>query len=266
MQLQEKKAEFEKHGLRVVGLSYDNPQILADFARRKGITFPLLADSDSSSIAALGLVNPEGKGMTAGVAFPGILLLDADGKVRETIFEDSYAVRPSADSVLARFFPDSEPAAVVPKGADFALSQTGTEGIAGSAWELVVEFPLPDKAHLYAPGSEGYQPLELVLEPNPMFEVSKVEYPASHLMELPDIGESVPVYSGTVKLTVPVKVALNDETKKLRAPTEVELTGTLRYQICTDKTCFLPQEQKVVWKATIKPLDRQRSQDQYKHQ
>ena len=259
------KSEFEKRGLKIVGLSYDNREVLADFAQRKGIDFPLLADSDSSSLAKLGLVNPEGKGMTEGVAFPGILVLNADGVIQETFFEDSYAVRPSAGSVLASLYPETAAVPQLPEGQDYRLTQTGTEGIAGSSWELVVEFPLPPKAHLYAPGNTSYQPLQLTLEPNPFLEFGEAQYPDSQVLELEAIGESVPVFSDHVELKVPLKIALTEDTKKIKAPLDVKVIGVLQYQICTDKTCFLPQQEDVEWKVTIKPLDRNRSPERDRH-
>ncbi len=252
--------------MKIVGLSYDSREILSDFARRKGIDFPLLADSDSSSLDKLGLVNPEGKGMTKGVALPGILVLDADGVIRETFFEDSYAVRPSAGSVLASLYPETAVVPELPDSQDYRLSQTGSEGIAGSSWELIVEFPLPPKAHLYAPGNTSYQPLQLTLESNPFLEFGEARYPESQVLELEAIGESVPVFSHHVALKIPLKIALNDQTKTLKAPLDIKVKGVLQYQICTDKTCYLPQQHEVEWTVTIKPLDRERSPEGERHQ
>ena len=247
-----------------MGLSYDNQPILAEFAERAGIDFPLLADSDSSSLDKLGLVNPEGSGKSKGVAFPGIIYLAPDGTIKEAFFEDSYVVRPSAESVLYSLVPgqdDSE----LPEGQDYSLRQTGESGIVGTSWELVVEFPLPDKAHLYAPGS-SYQQLELVLEPNPYFDFGTPQYPESEVMSLEAIGESVGVYSDLVQIKVPVTIKKTDETAKTSSDIVTTIEGLLKYQICTDQTCYLPKEDEVTWKATIKPLDRTRAGEQYRHE
>ena len=48
--------------------------------------------------------------MTAGVAFPGLIYVDAEGKIVETFFEDSYRIRPTPGTVLAKLFPETNSA------------------------------------------------------------------------------------------------------------------------------------------------------------
>ena len=42
---------LQEQGIGVAAISYDSVEVVADFAQRRGITFPLLADSDSSVIS-----------------------------------------------------------------------------------------------------------------------------------------------------------------------------------------------------------------------
>ena len=49
--------ELENSGISVAAISYDSEEVLADFANRRGITFPLLSDDDSSVIRAFGIYN-----------------------------------------------------------------------------------------------------------------------------------------------------------------------------------------------------------------
>jgi hypothetical protein len=55
-------------------------------------------------------------------------------------------------------------------------------------------------------------------------------------MELPAINERVPVYSGKARITKDVVLGTED---RLRRATNIELTGTLIYQACDDKICYL---------------------------
>ena len=55
MELQSRFEELQ--GLGVVAISYDSEEVLADFSRRRAITFPLLSDDDSSVITAFGILN-----------------------------------------------------------------------------------------------------------------------------------------------------------------------------------------------------------------
>ena len=257
---------FEEQGIQVVGLSYDRPEILREFATRQNLTFPLLSDADSSSLERLGLKNEQAKGMMRGVAFPGLIFLDSEGKIAETFFEQSYADRPTAGTVLARLFPELRAQTTEQPGFGFTQSQTGDTGIAGSEWELQVEFSLPDGAHLYALGNHDYRPLQLTLEENEWFEFGAVRYPTPEVLHLEAIGESVPVFSKTVQLSVPVRVRRGPTTKGLKEPVATELRGRLDYQICTEKSCMLPESKTIVWKATVKPLNRQRASEQWQHQ
>ena len=49
--------ELRDKGLGLAAISYDRPEILADFSQRHGITFPLLSDAGSATIKVFGLLN-----------------------------------------------------------------------------------------------------------------------------------------------------------------------------------------------------------------
>ena len=75
--------------------------MLAKFADKHKITFPLLSDPDSKTITAYGLFNKEAKGSKIeGVAYPGTILLDKDGIIRAKLFHDGYKERHTTDELL----------------------------------------------------------------------------------------------------------------------------------------------------------------------
>lgn len=264
--MQESKPEFEAEGIQIVGLSYDNPQILKEFAQRQGIDFPLLSDSDSSSLRSLGLLNSEANGMSEGVAFPGIIFLNEQGRIEEALFEDSYRERPTPGTVLDRLFPAK---ALAARGAEsphkFDLSQTGEVGVMGSQWELLLTFDLPPKSHLYAPNDQGYRPLTLRMEDNEYFDFGEATYPKPETLRIEVLNQSVPVYSGRVTVRVPVQVAATEKVKNLKNAVGTRLRGELSYQICTDTSCLMPESVSVEWSARVKPLDRKRVDEAYRH-
>lgn len=99
MQLQADLAQIEATGTQVVGISYDPVKVLADFAERRRIQFPLLSDVGSKTITAYGILNKEGKG---GIPYPGTYLLDQQGIVRAKLFNDGYRERhPTAELLEA---------------------------------------------------------------------------------------------------------------------------------------------------------------------
>jgi peroxiredoxin len=74
--------------------------VLAKFADRRQITFPLLSDPDSRTIRAYGLFNKEAKGMAAGIPYPGTMLLDKEGVIRGKLFREGYKDRHSTDELI----------------------------------------------------------------------------------------------------------------------------------------------------------------------
>ena len=71
MQLQSDLKDIEAAGLSLVGISYDSVEVLAKFAEKRKITFPLLSDASSKTITAYGLLNKEAKGKEAGATGRG---------------------------------------------------------------------------------------------------------------------------------------------------------------------------------------------------
>jgi len=100
VQLQADLKKFEAAGVQVVGISYDSVDVLAKFADRRKITFPLLSDPGSKTIRAYDLLNKEAKGKAEGVPYPGTFLIDKDGVIRAKLFLDGYRERHTTDALL----------------------------------------------------------------------------------------------------------------------------------------------------------------------
>jgi len=91
---------LEEKKVQVVGLSYDTVDVLAKFANRRKITFPLLSDPDSMTIQAFHLMNAEAQGIAEGVPFPGTVILDHQGTIRAKLFFDGYSKRHVPQDIL----------------------------------------------------------------------------------------------------------------------------------------------------------------------
>ncbi len=86
---------------QVIAISYDSVKVLASFADKHKITFPLLSDPDSKTISAYGLLNKEVKGSRIeGIAYPGTILIDKDGVIRAKLFVDGYKERHSTGELI----------------------------------------------------------------------------------------------------------------------------------------------------------------------
>ena len=83
-------------------MTYDGVPVLARFAGRSGIGYPLLSDEGSKIIRAFDLLDPGPARSTPwyGIARPMIVAIDADGVVRRRFSTGGYRDRPEAGAVL----------------------------------------------------------------------------------------------------------------------------------------------------------------------
>ena len=92
MELQQNLAAIRKQGLGVAAISYDSIGVLKSFADRQHIAYPLLSDADSKIIRAFYILNETAKPgtLTYGIPYPGVYIVDLQGKVVSKYFEDDY--------------------------------------------------------------------------------------------------------------------------------------------------------------------------------
>jgi peroxiredoxin len=264
---------FAKKGVNVAAISYDSPAILADFARRRSITYPLLSDPDSKVIDAFGIRNPEGTGLEAGIPYPGYYLIDAQGVIQKRFFETAYVNRLTASNLYSNLYGSfalPTPARQLANTPHISVttSQSDTEVTPGAVVRLVVEVtPGPD-THIYAPGAEKqqYHVTALTITPSELYQATAVSYPPSHPFTFEALHETVPVYTGATALTTSVAAVVNRKTIPLFAQDpQLAIKGELEYQACTATTCFAPVKTPVEWAVHLRPLDRERAPDAIQH-
>lgn len=95
-------AEIQKRGYSLVGISYDQPKVQADFIVERTIKYTLLSDPKSEVIDRYGLRDPQYKkgSLAYGVPRPIIFILDRDGVVKAKLYEDTYTKRPPTSVVI----------------------------------------------------------------------------------------------------------------------------------------------------------------------
>ncbi|HZP32906.1 MAG TPA: protein-disulfide reductase DsbD domain-containing protein [Candidatus Acidoferrales bacterium] len=148
-----------------------------------------------------------------------------------------------------------------------ALEQSDRTAFPGGIVTLTAEVQLPPDVHVYAPGTQDYKPIKLVIDPASEIELRAAIYPASKTLFLPAIKERVPVFTGAFRIREDVKIssaaefsnALGNDGKPLT------ITGKLEYQACDSKICFLPESVPVQWHVQALPLDRQRAPEEIRH-
>jgi peroxiredoxin len=96
---QEKLAEFEKRGVRLVAISVDSPDVTKPHIEKQGYKFTFLCDEKMDVIRKWDLLHP-GAFRGADIARPAEFLLDSSGTVRWRNLTENYRTRPKADDML----------------------------------------------------------------------------------------------------------------------------------------------------------------------
>src|SRR5712692_4080505 len=165
----------------LAAISYDPAPVLAEFSARRGITFPLLADTGSAIIRRYGLLNTTiaTTNPLYGYPFPGTFVVDREGVVTARFFEDAYQERNTITSVMLKLGegvsrPGTKVSAPHLEIATFASDEVVAPG---THFSLVLDVSPARHVHVYAPGVTGYKPIGLRIEPQPGLIVRGSRYP-----------------------------------------------------------------------------------------
>jgi hypothetical protein len=224
--------------------------VLAGFAEKHGISYELLSDEGSRVIRALGLFNERVHEQHAvygiakndrawGVPYPGVFLLDEQGRVVEKRFQQSYRERETGAGLLEQGFHAAS-------SLHGARAESASDGVAVRAWLdsetyrffqrlwLTVELQVAPGLHVYGrPVPEGYIPLSIEVAPIEGVTVGEPEWPEPHPFRVEGLDEQFMVYAGSVSVSLPVTLALRDAGDQT-------LHVSVRYQACSANDCLLP--------------------------
>jgi hypothetical protein len=257
VELQRNLQQIRAQGLGLAAISYDSVAVLANFAARQGISFPLLSDKDSGVIKAFGILNTEVPAGTPffGIPYPGTFIVDPNGRVLSKYFEEDYTQRYMTSDILVHEFGAAARAAhttTQTKHLTVSSAASSDRVRPGQRIALTLDLELQPSMHVYAPGVQGYIPVEWSMAPNASVTAHAVEFPKAEVLRLEAISESAPVYTGHVRL-------VRDVTIGKAAPGPLEILGSLRYQACDDKTCYIPVTVPLKWTLQVEPHDRERA-------
>jgi len=245
MELEQSRAEFAKLGLGVAAIGYDSVAILHDFAQHNGVHFPLLSDSRSAVIK---------KHLDA--PYPGMFVLDSKGMITAKYFEDEYTI---ADVLVHQFGMHAAASRGELENKQLQLSYAASNSSvhAGQRIALELDIELKPKMHVYAPGvQKSYLPIEWTIADSPLAAEHEVSFPKPEMLNLEAIGETVPVFTGGLRLVRDITLA---DDAKLKAALDPEgnfvIQGILRYQACDDHICYIPKDLPLNWKFHYEALE-----------
>jgi hypothetical protein len=244
--------------------------VLKSFADRQHITYPLLSDPDSKIIRAYDILNETTKSGTPtyGIPYPGVYVVNTEGRVVSKFFEDDYRDRVSTADILARQFGapvDAARGAAETKHLRITTAASNDIARPGLRIALSLDVELKPGIHVYAPGVQGYIPIDWRLdEGGPAPKRHSFEYPASEMLHLEAIGETVPVYRGHIQIRREITFGQEAVMKPLVSPGgEVIVKGSFHYQACDDRKCYVPEDVAVEWRFKYEGLDRQRAPSEF---
>lgn len=250
MELQRSLPDYQRESIAVFAISYDPVTVLAEFSAKQGITYPLLADDGSVVIRRLGLLNERVYDQHAvfgipqrdhhwGVAYPGAFLLDEQGVVISTRFLENYRERESGAAMLEHGFglsatADPGPTAAVAGPGVHVSAQLDAPRyrVYQRRW-LTVRLAIAPGMHVYGlPIADGYQPLQVTVEPIEGMKAGAPQWPATRPFRMEGLAKAFQVYEGAVTVTLPLTFT--------RKPGDLNLRVTVRYQACSVLDCLPP--------------------------
>jgi Disulphide bond corrector protein DsbC/AhpC/TSA family len=242
---------LERNGISPFAISYDSVAILAAFAAKHGIRYPLLSDEGSHTLRRLGLINErvhedhaaygiQPNPRHLGVPYPGVFVLNELGVVVRKRFHESYRERDTGAGLLAQALGILDS----PHGAETAASGPT---VRVRAWldsptysvfqrlHLSVELTIAPGLHVYgAPAPDGATALSLDVSPIDGLELRPMSWPEPRRLRVAGVGEEIRLHEGTIRGTLPFAFTAPAGAGAHR------LTVVLSYQACSDTVCYPP--------------------------
>lgn len=219
---------------------------------------PVVVDQVRKFVNAAGTAAENQRGM----ALPGTLIVNRQGRVTSRFFEEFYAERNTTETIMLR---TGATGASVP-GTKISTAQLDVTTHAsdaviapGNRFSLILDVTPHAGMHVYAPGASGYKPIAVTMAPQPFVQIRPMRYPPSETYFFKPLNERVPVFLKPFRLVQEVVLeGTRDAMSALQGKESITLSGTVDYQACDEKVCYNPTTVPVTWTVSLKPLIRER--------
>jgi DsbC/DsbD-like thiol-disulfide interchange protein len=226
--------------------------MLADFAKKHAIAFPLLSDEGSIQIKALGMLDLHldehhaSFGVTTrddqrGVAYPMTFVLNSSGRVASKFAEKNYRTRNGAQWLLRLLTGEGDASAgIATSTRSDVISATVRLDAAGYfAYQrlgLHVRLETEPGWHVYGPRvPDGYTPISIQLANAPAgLSRGDIAWPETRPFRIEGLTERFEVYEGTLELDIPIHFVMNRGSGSARFDVRIE------YQACSATECLPP--------------------------
>lgn len=118
----------------------------------------------------------------------------------------------------------------------------------GQRVALTVDVDLEPDMHVYAPGVEGYIPIDWKMQDSDTAQVHAPVFPRAEKLYLQAIDETVPAFRSHFRLIRDITIPPEAKLQPAVDPSgQFAVDGTLRYQACDDRVCYIPQSLPLKW-------------------
>ena len=205
VELQSRLPELKKKGIGLAAMTYDSPAILADFSRRRGITFPLLSDPGSATIKAYGLLNTTVDAASTQLrhSVPGHVPRQSTGMVTARFFEEAYQERNTVASILLKLGDpghETDAQRITTDHVEITTYVSDQVVAPGTLFSIVADITPRPGMHVYAPGTHSYKVVALRLDAQPLLLARPLRYPASDIYVFKPLNERVEVFQKPFRL------------------------------------------------------------------
>ena len=147
----------------------------------------------------------------------------------------AYAMIARADSVMDRLGAGDSKSAMVQAGdVQAVIKPAVTQAAPGQSIKVSADFTIASPWHIYGkPISTDYIPTTVTFDDGVVAEQS-IDFPKPEMMKFEALGQTLPVYKGTVHAGGAVK--LRPDLK----PGDYKLSGNVTFQECSDNICKMP--------------------------
>ena len=129
-----------------------------------------------------------------------------------------------------------------------SYSASATTVKPGGLITLILAFEPKPRMHIYASGAEPFTPIDWQLFESKAWSTNPVRFPPAHMVSLPAVNETVPVFDSRVRLERDVRIKPASEIGSvLNADPCLVIEGSFRYQACDDKECYFPKVLPLRW-------------------
>jgi hypothetical protein len=140
---------------------------------------------------------------------------------------------------------------------ELTLKYAGGQGTVwpGDHIALVLEIRPKKDMRIYAPQVQVYTRLTWELNQSDLYRGAPAEFPEAEVLYMEVIKEKVPVHRGSFRVLQDVEIAqrqfLETGLGAIDKRPELVIEGTLKYQACDNKTCYLPKTMKLKFAFTV---------------